>query len=122
MTRLESFSRWSNIDPVVLGLAHGWEFIPHERDGRVVAVAAMRGSEIHFAIDPEWHHRVIAKNRTREFLAPLFERFGYLTTTAVGAARADRGRFLERLGFEFSWDEPDRRHFMMTALPFSREN
>lgn len=98
------------------------EFVPLQVSGQTVAVASMLGSEIHFAIDPAWRCRTITRTRLREFLGPLLNRFGFLTTTAVGSDRADRSRFLERMGFEFSWDEPDRRHFVMTRIPFQREN
>lgn len=123
MTLVEAFIAWSGIgDDRARGLLQCWEFHAFERDGEPVAIAALKGSEIHFAISPAWRHRVIARQRTRDFLGPMFNRFGYLTTTAFGEDREDRCRFLKRLGFEPSWDEHDRRHFIMTELPFSREN
>jgi hypothetical protein len=61
---------------------------------------------------------VIARHRTREFLAPIFAKFGMLTTSALPEANADK--FLTRLGFEKTWSDGVADHYMMTALPFGK--
>lgn len=120
MDAARCFSRWSGVQNSEW--ANDWDFIPLLERNETIGVAAMRGSEIHFALDPTWRCRALQRGRLRRFLAPLLARHGYLTTTAMGVDRDQQQIFLERLGFEFTWAEPDRRHFMMTHLPFQREN
>jgi hypothetical protein len=112
------FSLWSGLP--LDACMDGWTFTPYERDGEVVAIAATDGPEIHFAIAPGARHTVIARHRTAEFLAPLFERHGYLTTrTAPDAPQRD---FLTRLGFHFTWNSGEFDHYMLAALPWAKEN
>lgn len=118
MALLDTFADWAGLPPSS-GL-DAWTFTPYERNGQVLAIAAMDGPEIHFAIAPAARHTVIARHRTAEFLAPLFERHGYLTTrTEPGAPQAD---FLKRLGFRFTWNSGEFDHYMLSALPWAKEN
>ena len=89
-------------------------------NGIEVAAACMSGSEIHFAIAPEWRHRVIARLRAREFLAPLFDVHGFLTTRTE--PNKPHHRFLERMGFMRTWNDGIHDHYMMTELPFGERN
>lgn len=115
MSFAEQFAAWASL-PLEL-FAEGWEFVPLRIHGEVRAMAALQGTEIHFAAAPGC--RVIAKHRTREFLKPLLDRRGYLTTRAVlGGAAHD---FLTRLGFAHTWRDEQFDHYMLTALPFGRE-
>ena len=93
-----------------------WEFHSYEQDGEVQAIAAIQGTEIHFAIAPNWRHRVIARRRTRSFLAPLFERLGFLTTRSEPSAQ--HHEFLSRIGFNKTWHDGRFDHYMLTELPF----
>lgn len=113
-----AFAAWAEVPAEALA---GWEFVPYERDGRPVALAALDGTEIHFAIAPEQRHTVIYRRVTRDFLRPLMARRGYLTTRSQeGDQRA--ARFLSRLGFIRTSSSPGTDHWMLTALPFEREN
>jgi hypothetical protein len=94
-----------------------WEVIPGFLDGKHVCSAVMRGSEIHFAVVSGC--RPILKGRTQDFLQPLFDRKGFLTTRVPLSARAER-RFVERLGFERTWSDHLFDYFFLGDLPFSR--
>lgn len=112
------FAAWAELPPGTE--LQAWTFTPYERAGKVVAIAAMDGPEIHFAIAPDARHTVIARHRTAEFLAPLFERHGYLSTRTVpGAPQRD---FLTRLGFRFTWNSGAFDHYMLSALPWAKEH
>ena len=108
------FTAWSGIPGADMS---AWEFKPYVQDGQVRAIAALSGFEIHFAIAPEFRHRVIARHRTREFLAPLLEDKGFLTTRT----EPDEGRhkFLTRIGFERTWNDGALDHYMLAALPWA---
>jgi hypothetical protein len=120
MTLGELYMQWARIPAIHSQWLDGWEMHPHLRDGEVVAIAALRGTEIHFAVKPEWRNRVILRDITRAFLAPLMERRGYLTTRT--RPYAYERRFLERLGFKHTWSNDGVDHYMLTELPFGREN
>ena len=112
-----AFESWAGMPP---GSMLGWRFVEYAPAGQVQAVAAIQGTEIHFAVAPERRHRVIARQRTRDFLRPIFDSIGFLTTRVVrGDARAD---FVRRLGFVPTWSDDTMDHFMMTELPFGRKD
>ena len=94
----------------------GWEFHPYQSDSIIKAIAAVQGTEIHFAIAPGWLNRVIRRSNTREFLAPLIDRRGYLTTRAVAG---EHGEFLARLGFVLTRTDGAVDYYMLTDLPFA---
>ena len=109
----EQFEQWAQMP---IGSTAGWEYAPLEVGGQVAAIAAIQGTEIHFAADPQWRGRVITRGRCRAFLGPLMARFGYLTTrTADNGKSAD---FLRRMGFDLTWSSGTIDHYMLTAMPF----
>lgn len=112
------FISWAGLPPDAPGIEalDAWEFHAYERGGETQAVAAVQGTEIHFAIAPHWRRRLICRQRTREFLAPLFERFGYLTTRSIPSQ--ENNVFLSRLGFIETWNDGKYSHWMMCELPF----
>lgn len=96
-------------------VARGWEKHVSRCGG---CVAALLGTEIHVMFA---RTGVVRRQATREFLAPLFDRLGFLTTrTPVGDQR--HGRFVRRLGFKHTWSDKDYDYFILTALPFSKGN
>lgn len=114
------FALWAGL-PVggpTLEARDGWEFHPYMRDGQAQAIAAVHGAEIHFAVSPDWRHKVIARQRTQEFLAPLLGRLGFLTTRAVPSEK--NHHFLSRLGFVKTQHDGRFDHYMLTDLPFSK--
>lgn len=97
-------------------IGEGWEEHPFEIGGKVVLIAIVKGTEIHCGIHPDFRHRVILRQRTREFLRPLFERHGFLTTRVrIGD---DYLRFVQRMGFQHTWSNHEMHHFMLCSLPF----
>jgi hypothetical protein len=118
MDLLALFRAWSCL-PVDLGMS-GWKAIPLMEGDQLLGVAVTSGTEIHFAARPESRGAVISRRRCREFLGPLLEKRGYLTTRAVPQTGADE--FLRRLGFKLTRSTFEVNHYMLTALPFGREN
>ncbi len=101
-------------------MADGWTLHPWYHGDDMACIAIMHGSEIHFVAAPKWRRRLILRQRTREFLAPLFDRYGFLTTRAD--PEDGHRAFLERLGFHFTRNDGTTDHFMMHELPFGKEN
>ena len=118
MTHAQDFAAWSSLPSWVdLG---GWRFVPYEQAGEVRAIAALQGTEIHFAVAPQHRHRTIARQRTRDFLAPLLDDMGFLTTRQPIGAGAHR--FLTRLGFAHTQRSEHFDHYMLAALPWAKEH
>ncbi len=111
------FTAWANLPSATRW--HGWEFVPYPAEGEPQAVAALRGTEIHFAVHPDWRRRLLARDRIREFLFPLMDKRGYLTTRRLTSHSDD---FITRLGFAHTWDEGEIAHYMLTRLPFDKEH
>lgn len=97
----------------------GWHFYPHKVAGEVRAVAAVQGTEIHFAVAPGWRRRLMLRQAARSFLAPLIAYRGYLTTRAMAGEHAD---FLTRLGFTLTRTDGAVDYYMLAALPFGKEH
>ena len=98
-----------------------WEVVPGFIDGQHAATAIVRGTEIHFALVPEFRHSAVLRQRTREFLRPLFERHGFLTTRVLLTGTAQR-RFVQRMGFKPTWNDGFFQYYMLSELPFARSN
>lgn len=79
--------------------------------------AAVQGTEIHVEFT---RPGAVLRNRVREFLAPLLDRHGFLTTR-VPIGWSKHRRFVERLGFRLTWNDNEYEYFMLTELPFSRK-
>lgn len=93
----------------------GWE-IHRSRCGG--CTAALRGTEIHV----EFARRgVIARRTVREFLGPLIEREGFLTTR-VERDDQNSSDFVGRLGFAPMWSDSDYTYYILTELPFSKRS
>ena len=107
------FEQWASMPHNSLD---GWEFHLYQADSIIKAIAAMQGTEIHFAIAPGWLNRVIRRSNTRDFLAQLIDRRGYLTTRAVAG---EHGEFLARLGFVLTRTDGSVDYYMLTDLPFA---
>ena len=98
----------------------GWELIPGYIDQKHVCTAILKGNEIHFGIKKEFRKKLIQRKRTREYLQPLLERKSFLTTRIV-LKDLYKQRFVERLGFRKTWADDIFNYYMMTKLPFERE-
>lgn len=118
---IEQFADWSSIDraaaeQLTLG---SWALHPGMIGDEMVCIAITSGPEVHFVVAPKWRRRLMLRGRTREFLAPLFESHGYLTTRAD--PEDGHRDFLERMGFSFTLNDGLHDHFFMHELPFGRE-
>lgn len=114
------FAQWSGLPASTTDLLLGWELVPLWRKGVVVGMAILNGTEIHFAVAPTHRHLAIQRHRAREFLLPLMERRGYLTTRSDQSDEAAR-RFLTRMGFKHTWNDGQFDHYMLSELPFGKE-
>ena len=118
MTLHDAFAQWTGLPPE--GTPSG-RFVSYERQGRLAAVAHLRGSEIHFAVAPEFRRRIISRRSIREFLQPLLAERTYLTTRAAPGSDTT---FIDRLGFvqtcRGAIDEI--RHYMLTHVPYRKEH
>jgi len=119
MTDHDRFSAWIGWPQSAAEMLRGWAMHPLVIAGQVAGVAAMQGTEIHFALAPEWRGRAITRRTTRAFLAPLLAIRGYLTTRAFDPTESQRA-FLRRIGFVLTWIDGLIEHFAMWRLPFSR--
>lgn len=117
----ETFVSWSGLPAEALERMADWTFVQYPSDGEPAAIAALKGTEIHFVCAQEQRHRLLFRERIREFLAPLFEERGFLTTRIVRDEDAlNNARFVTRLGFELTQSDADHDYYMLAALPYGR--
>lgn len=117
----DAFAAWMNWPVEWAPMIGDWEMVPLQINGQTAGLAALDGTEVHFALDPEWRGRAITRKRAREFIAPLIARRGYLTTRALNPDKKQR-EFLLRFGFRKTWTDAQTEHFMLTCLPFDKRN
>jgi RimJ/RimL family protein N-acetyltransferase len=115
---IDVFEQWAGMSP---GLLQGWE--PHGvyRDGELAGIGVVHGKEIHFAAAPEWRGRLMLRGVVRNFLGRLFDDLGFLTTRVQCCDQVSQ-RFVQRLGFEFTGSDETFHYYMLSALPYTREN
>lgn len=104
----------------VLQMLHDWDVTPGYVDGQLVAAIIHAGSEVHFAISKAHRGKVVSRRRTRDFLKPLFDEKGFLTTRLLHDRKGQQ-RFIERIGFKKTWSDEKYNYFMLTELPFERK-
>lgn len=113
------FAAWADLPPGTADLLADWGLHELRVAGELAALAITRGSEIHFAVQPEWRHRAIQRQRLRALLVAPMSVLGFLTTR-VWAPNPTAVRFLGRLGFKETWSDGRVIHFMLCDLPFGR--
>lgn len=111
------FLEWAGLPVCMADNILGWDVHPLEIDGKLVAIGMTNGTEIHFAATPALRGLVVTRKRLADYLGPLLERRGFLTTRVADGSDAD---FIERLGFEPTWSEPGTRYYMLCDVPFKR--
>lgn len=102
-----------------LQILHNWTAVPGYVDGQLVAAMAHFGTEVHFAISKDYRGKTINRRRTREFLRPLFDEKGFLTTR-IQIGDVKPRRFVERIGFKHTWSDAKYDYFILDELPFER--
>lgn len=110
---------FSEAEAVDLSLFDDWEVIPGYIDGEHAATALVKGTEIHFGIVPKFRRKAVLRQRTQEFLRPMFERRGFLTTR-VQLGSHDKKQFVERVGFKPTWADTTFQYYLLGSLPFAR--
>lgn len=98
----------------------GWERVEGYFHGEHAATALIKGTEIHFALGKQFRRRAIQRDSLREFLRPLFERHGFLTTRVL-LGQAEQQRFVQRVGFVRTWDDGAYQYYVLDHLPYERK-
>ena len=106
-------------EAVDLSLFNDWAVVPYFVGDQHAATALVKGTEIHFGVVPAFRRKLILRSRTREFLRPMFERLGFLTTR-VQLYSHDKKRFVERLGFKPTWADDQFQYYLLGRLPYAR--
>jgi hypothetical protein len=101
-------------DEQLLDILQVWELIPVEQDGEVKAVGLVNGTEFHCHLEPGFR---LSRTQMREFLRPLLQRHGYLTTRVAHGDQANQ-RFNRVFGFSKTWADDEFQYFILTKLPF----
>lgn len=91
-----------------------WVLTPYRCAGLLGGVGLSKGSEFHFLPTPDFK---LDRKAMHAGLAPLFARFGFLTTRVAHADKTNQ-RFNRLFGFEPTWADTNFQYFMMTKLPF----
>lgn len=96
----------------------GWEPVPLMLDGEHAGTLIVKGMEVHFAFTSR--PRICVRRIGRQMLAPVLDRYGMLTTR-VPRGMAGARKFVQRVGFKFTWRDNDFDYFMLTTLPWERK-
>ena len=108
---------WAQIEPFAMitreyferGL-DAWDVEPVEIDGELAFVKLQQGPEFHFASFDTG--RPITPAMIRDWLGPIFDRYGYVTTTTP-KDEARQHRFNRRMGFKIVGESEFFTHFRM---------
>jgi hypothetical protein len=103
----------------VAGLFSGWEIVYHKERGDKTAAALLKGTEVHFIVNPAWRKRLMTRAKIRAFLEPLLTRRGMLLTRSLKDAEAAR-QFITRIGFRHTWSDDTFDYYILTELPYGR--
>lgn len=96
--------------------AREWDVCFAQRNGEDVAIVVTRGCEIHFfSLTPG---RAMSRKNTLEFLKPLYDAWGYVTTRVPLEETCHKLR--EKLGFSYMWSDDLFSYWCMTELPFAK--
>jgi len=89
-----------------------FQFLAFKDGERTAGAFFFAGPEVHVAIVPAYHRRWATRGLIERCLAPVLERYGYLSTTAQNDAPANI-RFVLRLGFKSVHNDGVNTHFVM---------
>lgn len=92
---------------------NGFDVRPSACGGYTAYVA---GTELHVAF-----HRpgVLTRRMVRDLVGPMLQQHG-LVTTRVPAQHETLRRFVERVGFTWSWADTNYDYYIMTDMPFEK--
>lgn len=94
----------------------GWEVLEHRQGGELAGFAIIKGTEFHCQLFDGFR---LNRQEMREFLRPLLERYGFLTTRVRHEDIANQ-RFNKVFGFEKTWSDETYHYFIMAELPFAK--
>lgn len=94
----------------------GWTVHMAQRDGEDVGFVITRAMEIH--ILPLVDKKAISRRNILQYMVPLLEKFGYVTTR-VPLAETDH-RLRVALGFEQTWSDTRCTYWALTKLKYAR--
>ena len=98
----------------------GWSTSVYRKHGVPMARLLRNGSEVHFEVAEGLQDQVIFKNAARDFLRPVFEEHGFLTTRTL-RGDVEAGSFVTRFGFQPTWSDNNFDYYMLTELPFGKK-
>ncbi|MBS0506587.1 MAG: hypothetical protein JSR53_04295 [Proteobacteria bacterium] len=96
--------------------APDWEVHEYRPGGVLAGFGMLKGTEFHCCL---FAGAGFNRRAMREFLRPLFERRGFLTTRVAHGDLANQ-RFNKVFGFERTWSDEQFHYFLMAELPFGR--
>lgn len=96
----------------------GWTITEAQRNGRAAGFVLTNGSEIHIA--PMDRGESLSRRNIHQFIAPLLQEFGYVTTR-VPLLETDHSLFL-RVGFKQTWADLNFTYWALTELPYPRRS
>ena len=92
-----------------------WHVVKHFNDnGNCDGIAIQKGTEWHCQLAEGFKLR---RAEMREFLRPMFNKHGYLTTRVPVNDTANQ-RFNRVFGFTKTWSDGVFNYYILTALPF----
>jgi len=100
-------------------LPEQWEIHAIEEDGELLAAVMRNGTEVHLAVAPQHQRRKFSRRRAQQFVAPLLDEYGFLTTRVL-RDRTQEQRFVQRLGFKPTWRDDQFSYYLLGRLPFAR--
>jgi hypothetical protein len=104
----------------ILDYFEDWDVLPFELDGQHVWTVVAKGTEVHFALAPDWRPKASMRGAIRAFIKPVFERHGFLTTR-ISHGRVAQKEFVKRIGFKPTWKDGDVEYYLLGSLPFERK-
>lgn len=96
----------------------GWQVVEYRPAGHLAGFGMLRGTELHVQL---FAGAGFNRAAMREFLRPMFERHGFLTTRTALQDAANQ-RFNRVFGFAHTWSDAQFHYFLMAELPFGREH
>lgn len=111
--RLADYLALLGADPAALD---GWTIRAAQRDGEPVGFTISNGPEVH--ILPLVEGKSLSRRNIIEFIEPILDQFGYVTTRVPIAETEHRLR--TALGFVSSWSDDTYSYWCMTRLRYAR--
>jgi hypothetical protein len=105
-------------DAQLRGYLGDWELVPFIVNNKIAGAVARKGTEVHFVLKKEARALALQKNRIVQFLHRLLEQDGYLTTRIM-QGDIEATRFVERLGFGFTWTDGSFNYYMLDAPAYA---